>query len=350
MTHLVVVVSSMTLAVEHIGAAAQPHRREPGEAPWIPMTRIAQALNAALTTRGRSARLPASAGRGACGTRCSPAARASGRSCAWRWRWPMATTQPALTDAAAAAIELLHCASLVHDDLPCFDDAPIAPRRRHSVHSRLWRTPGGAGRRRADRARLPDPGPGRRAHYPQRLAAPDLHRGTVAWACPWASWPARPGSASPSVALQRLPARQDRCPLRRGHDGRRAMPPAATPRPWRELGELPGRGLPGGRRHPRRGRRPGAAGQADRPAIVALGRPSMAVRTWPGRRGAQLPAPGGRRGRAAVPPCRGAAQFLRCHGAPAKPSAWCLPRCVPTCCAWRPEPGDARCDRPRVGR
>jgi len=30
---------------------------------------------------------------------------------------------PALADAAAAAVELLHCASLVHDDLPCFDDA-----------------------------------------------------------------------------------------------------------------------------------------------------------------------------------------------------------------------------------
>ena len=30
---------------------------------------------------------------------------------------------PRLADAAAAAIELLHCASLVHDDLPCFDDA-----------------------------------------------------------------------------------------------------------------------------------------------------------------------------------------------------------------------------------
>lgn len=30
---------------------------------------------------------------------------------------------PTLTDAVAAAIELLHCASLVHDDLPCFDDA-----------------------------------------------------------------------------------------------------------------------------------------------------------------------------------------------------------------------------------
>lgn len=30
---------------------------------------------------------------------------------------------PALSDAAAAALELLHCASLVHDDLPCFDNA-----------------------------------------------------------------------------------------------------------------------------------------------------------------------------------------------------------------------------------
>ena len=30
---------------------------------------------------------------------------------------------PSVTDAAACAIEFLHCASLVHDDLPCFDDA-----------------------------------------------------------------------------------------------------------------------------------------------------------------------------------------------------------------------------------
>jgi geranylgeranyl diphosphate synthase type II len=34
---------------------------------------------------------------------------------------------------AAAAIELLHCASLVHDDLPCFDDAATR-RGRPSVH------------------------------------------------------------------------------------------------------------------------------------------------------------------------------------------------------------------------
>lgn len=41
---------------------------------------------------------------------------------------------PGLTDAAAAAIELMHCASLVHDDLPCFDDAPLR-RGQPSVHA-----------------------------------------------------------------------------------------------------------------------------------------------------------------------------------------------------------------------
>ena len=40
---------------------------------------------------------------------------------------------PLLSDAAATSIELLHCASLVHDDLPCFDDAPTR-RGRASVH------------------------------------------------------------------------------------------------------------------------------------------------------------------------------------------------------------------------
>src|SRR5579875_2400739 len=41
---------------------------------------------------------------------------------------------PDLADAAAGAIELLHCASLVHDDLPCFDDAGTR-RGRPSVHA-----------------------------------------------------------------------------------------------------------------------------------------------------------------------------------------------------------------------
>lgn len=40
---------------------------------------------------------------------------------------------PELSQGVAAAIELLHCASLVHDDLPCFDDAATR-RGRPSVH------------------------------------------------------------------------------------------------------------------------------------------------------------------------------------------------------------------------
>ncbi len=38
-----------------------------------------------------------------------------------------------IVDAAASSIEFLHCASLVHDDLPCFDDAEIR-RGKASVH------------------------------------------------------------------------------------------------------------------------------------------------------------------------------------------------------------------------
>ena len=41
---------------------------------------------------------------------------------------------PIATDSGAAAIELLHCASLVHDDLPCFDAADLR-RGKPSVHA-----------------------------------------------------------------------------------------------------------------------------------------------------------------------------------------------------------------------
>jgi geranylgeranyl diphosphate synthase, type II len=96
------------------------------------MTRIEQALEAALRS-GEAAGCPpklASAMRHAVfpgGARirpqlCIAVARACGDS------------DPALADAVAVAIELLHCASLVHDDLPCFDDAPLR-RGRASVHS-----------------------------------------------------------------------------------------------------------------------------------------------------------------------------------------------------------------------
>ncbi|MEN9888765.1 MAG: hypothetical protein RL559_802 [Pseudomonadota bacterium] len=41
--------------------------------------------------------------------------------------------QPELTDASAVALELMHCASLVHDDMPAFDDADTR-RGRPTVH------------------------------------------------------------------------------------------------------------------------------------------------------------------------------------------------------------------------
>jgi geranylgeranyl diphosphate synthase type II len=46
---------------------------------------------------------------------------------------------PALSDAAAVAIELLHCASLAHDDMPCFDDADLR-RGQPTVH-KAWGQP-----------------------------------------------------------------------------------------------------------------------------------------------------------------------------------------------------------------
>ena len=40
---------------------------------------------------------------------------------------------PRLSDAAAVSIEMMHCASLIHDDLPCFDDADTR-RGKEAVH------------------------------------------------------------------------------------------------------------------------------------------------------------------------------------------------------------------------
>jgi geranylgeranyl diphosphate synthase type II len=47
--------------------------------------------------------------------------------------WACGDDDPAAADQVAAAIEFLHCGSLVHDDLPCFDDANFR-RGKPSVH------------------------------------------------------------------------------------------------------------------------------------------------------------------------------------------------------------------------
>jgi len=96
-----------------------------------PMTRIEQALATALSS-GESPDCPpklAGAIRHAVfpgGARIRPQlCLAVAQACG--------DDDPQLSEAAASAIELLHCASLVHDDLPCFDDSPLR-RGRASVH------------------------------------------------------------------------------------------------------------------------------------------------------------------------------------------------------------------------
>ncbi len=58
-----------------------------------------------------------------------PAGRGSGPTILLRVALACGDDRPPLTDAAAAALELIHCASLVHDDLPCFDDADMPARQ-----------------------------------------------------------------------------------------------------------------------------------------------------------------------------------------------------------------------------
>jgi geranylgeranyl diphosphate synthase type II len=99
-----------------------------------PLSRIEQALNAAVG----QAEAPG------CPPLLAAAMRASvfPRGARIRPRLCLAVAaacaedQPGLVDAAAASIELLHCASLVHDDLPCFDDADTR-RGRPTVHKQF---------------------------------------------------------------------------------------------------------------------------------------------------------------------------------------------------------------------
>ena len=87
--------------------------------------------------RPSSAQTPATAPRCSprpCATPCSPAAHASAPRLCLAVASACGDDQPRVSQAAAASIELLHCASLVHDDLPCFDDAATR-RGRASVHA-----------------------------------------------------------------------------------------------------------------------------------------------------------------------------------------------------------------------
>ena len=156
---------------------------------------------------------------------------------------------PAASDAAAAAIELLHCASLVHDDLPCFDDADLR-RGRPSVH-RAFGEPlavlaGDA------LIVLAFETLARGARRCARRGSVALVRiiGRVRRRAAAASSPARPGNArAPSTC--RLPARQDRRAVRGRHVAGAAAA-GAEPRALARPRRIARRGLPGRRRHSRR--------------------------------------------------------------------------------------------------
>ena len=120
-----------------------------------------------------------------------------------------------------AAIELLHCASLVHDDLPCFDDADTR-RGKPSVHAQFGDADRRPGRRRSDRARIRDFGA--RQPRPSGSRSSDLDCRRPPSARQAESWPARPGNAKPPCRLSTISApRPARCSW--------ARPWPALPRP-----------------------------------------------------------------------------------------------------------------------
>ena len=94
---------AMTSAISQAQGATDPDCKAPG--------RLAAALNYAVTPGGARIRP----------TICLSVARACGDD------------SPDLSDRAAIALELIHCASLVHDDLPAFDNADFR-RGKPTVH------------------------------------------------------------------------------------------------------------------------------------------------------------------------------------------------------------------------
>ncbi|MCC1481478.1 polyprenyl synthetase family protein [Roseibaca sp. Y0-43] len=94
---------AMTAAISRAQGASQPEGAVPA--------RLAAALNYAVTPGGARIRP----------TICLSVAKACGDD------------RPALADSAAIALELIHCASLVHDDLPAFDNADFR-RGKPTIH------------------------------------------------------------------------------------------------------------------------------------------------------------------------------------------------------------------------
>ena len=158
-----------------------------------------------------------------CVTRCFPrGARVRPRLC-HSVAAACGEDHPRATDAAGAALELLHCASLVHDDLPCFDAAETR-RGTPSVHKAFGEPlavlTGDA------LIVLAFQTLARLQCTPERLATLTLTVGRDRSACPAASSPARPGNAKPrSISRTTIAPRPARClPRPRWRARRRPAP------------------------------------------------------------------------------------------------------------------------------
>jgi geranylgeranyl diphosphate synthase type II len=95
-------------------------------------TRIEDALHAALAVSDSAAGGPPRLGQALRYAIFPAGARVRPRLCL-TVALALGDDDPAASNAAAAALEMLHCASLVHDDLPCFDDAATR-RNKPSLH------------------------------------------------------------------------------------------------------------------------------------------------------------------------------------------------------------------------
>ena len=192
---------------------------------------IGTALRAGARTGrcpGRRIRVPAAPGRGPalCGVsrrRPHPAAPLP------RGRQACGDANSVAAMAAASAIELLHCASLVHDDLPCFDNSACGAA--NPPYMRIWRAHRGSRRRRADRAGL------RMAGGPARAVADRLAPltrivascvGGPSGICAGQAW-----ECEDNDRHRELPARQDRSAFRGLHHGGRCRSRAMSRRPGR---------------------------------------------------------------------------------------------------------------------
>ena len=142
---------------------------------------------------------------------------------------------PTVTEAAGAAIELLHCASLVHDDLPCFDNADTR-RGQPSVHTAFGEPLAVLGWGCPDRARLPD------ARWPSAPPPMPHPPGRPSWApsvrpsaCPAASSPGRPGNAKTPPTSRNTSAKR-RARLFAAATIAGAASAGAECEPWRAVG------------------------------------------------------------------------------------------------------------------